>query len=298
MLLPIVEIFVNSSLGHLTAFQYLKYLKMNNDVSYLVFFLGLYPVAGAAVYAVKRWSYFTFIAATVLTFAFNLQAWQQFPEVFPLSELILTYLVNLGFVSYFLIPNVKAAYFDPRLRWWESKPRFHVDIVGRIKGAFGDVPCRIMDISEGGVFLQVHEDFDATVRAYKELLGAAVELQFAYGRRTFHLHGDVVHLGGARIRGIGVRFAEVTSLQSREIGKFIRAIELLGFDRDPKKIPVMESFTIWAEKVFASGEGLVPELPSHYGRFKKNQQGLKPSVLSEAKSDKKPNDSRDDGNAA
>jgi len=64
--------------------------------------------------------------------------------------------------EYFLLPAVRAAYFNAKLRWWETKPRYLVNIpasFGR-KGA-SSARGTMVNLSEGGAFLK-------TARKYKK----------------------------------------------------------------------------------------------------------------------------------
>src|SRR6185295_9173146 len=129
------------------------------SASQLFELFGTSLITAAAIWAVKKWSYPVFIGIFAWGAYSNFSVWHQYPQVYSLATLLAVNIVNLGLVSYFLVPAVSAAYFNPRLRWWESKPRYSVDLLGTLKFDPPDAPgsrfqeVRITDISEGGVYL-------------------------------------------------------------------------------------------------------------------------------------------------
>jgi hypothetical protein len=222
---------------------------------------GTSLIAAAAIFAVKRWSYPIFLGIFVWGAYSNISVWHQYPQVYSLGTLIAVNLVNLFLVSYFLVPAVSAAYFNPRLRWWESKPRYTIEIRGSIKFDPPEAPgsrfqeARIIDISEGGVYVQVPE---------KLALGQVVSLNFSLHHVKLSPIGKIVHQGRGETHGYGIQFTEMSVEEQRSLRKAVRGLDLLGYES--KRSPTetwWQDFLRWASHLVRTGKGLVPEIPAH-----------------------------------
>jgi hypothetical protein len=219
--------------------------------------VGTSLIAAAAIFAVKRWSYPVFLTIVAWGAYSNISVWHQYPQVYSLTTLILVNVVNLGLVSYFLVPVVSAAYFNPRLRWWESKPRFSIELVCSMKINPPDAPgsrfceARITDISEGGVYLYLRE---------KLSLGEIVALNFSLHHVKLSPVGKIVHQGRGEGQGYGVQFVEMAVEEHRALKRAIRGLELLGYERRTPIVPWWLDFYRWATRLLRTGEGLLPEV--------------------------------------
>ncbi|MBY0414589.1 MAG: hypothetical protein K2Q18_10500, partial [Bdellovibrionales bacterium] len=98
-----------------------------DSVNYLPLFNMVVPslVAGYSVYSVKKWSYPVFLICMVWI---TIQVFFKFSYALRGMDFVLTVIlpmfINVVYVSYILLPKVRAPYYDPRLRWWETKPRY------------------------------------------------------------------------------------------------------------------------------------------------------------------------------
>ena len=105
-------------------------------------------VAAGAIYAMKKWSYPIFMLSMAWIVGFNISNFDEFAS-WAVFEFLLVNVLNIGLVSFFLIPAVREVYFNPRLRWWESATRYKIQIPITVEGYRG----MITDISKGGLFL-------------------------------------------------------------------------------------------------------------------------------------------------
>src|SRR5262249_5789447 len=125
------------------------------------FFL-LPVVAGVAVYAMKAWSYPVFLSISGWTIYSNVKFLQSFSGSYALPVVATFFVLDFTFVSYFLLlPTVRKIYFDSRLRWWEQKPRYLVEVSGSIhrQGSSNAKSFFTLDLSEGGVLVKTKEQF-------------------------------------------------------------------------------------------------------------------------------------------
>src|SRR6185295_9877362 len=184
--------------------------------------LLLMPIAGVAIYMMKRWSYPVFLGAVLWSAVRNLSHLQYAKGVMPLPMLVVVYLFEIGLVGYFFLPKVRTTYFDPTVRWWESKPRYVLELAARVRAKGGrDLPGQILNISEGGAFVTVTGDL---------AVSDALELEFSVMGRPFLTQGKVVHardMGGGR-HCFGIQFIHTVESLNRFVA-LTNALALLGF---------------------------------------------------------------------
>lgn len=245
------------------------------DTAYFraLFFFG-FPVAGFAIYMVKNWSLPVFMGVQALTLIGHIQNYSRSPESFPIYLVAGVTFLNCLVVLYFLVPAVRAAYTDPRLRWWETKPRYRVDWDCSISLNGKSYKSTILNISEGGMFLDISsaQEFD---------LYQMGELHFTYEKYNMSLTGQLVHhtqLDNGNT--YGVRFAGLSTDKKKMVKSCIQTIEDQGFERRPKRETNWASFSTWAKTFMTTGKGMFPDVPN---RKKSNLKIVKKTNKKESK---------------
>jgi hypothetical protein len=214
------------------------------------FFL-LPPLAGAAIFAFRPWSYAVFVGITSWNILYNLNVWWQFPQLVSLPILLSAHAVNIGLVTYFLLPAVRAAYFNPKLRWWESKPRFFVDIPATFDDGEGDRRCVITDLSEGGAFITTSRKLEADEN---------IHLTFSFVNLEVKVEARVVHRRWQGTRGYGLQFVP-DERSEQTLHRLTAALQMMGAPQRSPKDPFWAGFKSWLVSLFRTGKGWVPELP-------------------------------------
>jgi hypothetical protein len=204
--------------------------------------------AAVAIFAMKRWSYPVLLAIYGWGFIDNIETWRHAPHALTLFTLVVVNGLNIAFASYFLLPAVRATYFDPKLRWWESKPRFKIDIIATVN----DRQESICDISAGGVFVR---------NMQKLTLGSTILLRFGLNSLQFDGKGRVVHLRNEG-NGAGIQFIELNRSQKRQLTQAMRELEASGVPRQSPKVSLWEDFKSWSIGLVTTGKGWAPELPT------------------------------------
>ncbi|MBY0470446.1 PilZ domain-containing protein [bacterium] len=237
-----------------------KYGSVQNNLE----IFGLPVIAALSIFAMKRWSYAIFLAIMFWNAYQNFFTWKETQDVFGIASLAAVQIMNLGLVTYFLIPAVRLGYFDSRLRWWESSPRFDVKIGASAKVHGSTYPCKILDISEGGFFVEFSSS--KKIAQFKH-----IEIQFRFLNLVVSAPGHAVHArqeGEKKgyARGFGCQFGNLNTKTKAKIKKLSRALQLLGFE--PKltdnRLTWKSDFKHWVRGVFSSGKGLVPNIPTHH----------------------------------
>lgn len=227
-----------------------------DSVNFLPLFNMIVPsvVAGIAVYSVKKWSYPVFLICMAWITS---QMFYKFSFEYSKTELFFTIiipmLINIVYVSYILLPKVRAPYYDPRLRWWETKPRYV--FTTEIKITHGDLTTvgNMTNISEGGLFAIVPTPIEpnSVIKLNLDILGDSLEIM---AKVVYRKPDGASH---------GLQFTEVTSAQKKTVKKMINHLAAESCEMT-RPIPRWdEDFSKWFKTLITTGKGLVPEVPNH-----------------------------------
>jgi len=224
---PITKINFYSLYYQLTPLEVvLRVYQSNTAIQIFEFFL-LFPIAGLALFAVKKWSYLVFFIAEiwVLTINFSyLNDLYQTNQMMMLGFFVSFTILNLVFVSYLLLPAVRNAYLHPRTRWWESKPRYSVNFDCKVDGkSIGT----IRNISSGGVFIET----DSKLLIKSKLM---IEFNLSIESETVKIRTRSFVLNKFEInntQGYGAKFIETTRRNKKLLKKTINHLEKSHSDR-------------------------------------------------------------------
>ena len=220
------------------------------DILHIFAFFFLFPIGGIAIYAVKHWSLWVFLGVECWAIAANFSQLHHLLETMQygtFATIILFAAVNTAVVIYLMIPAVRVAYTDPRLRWWEAFPRYFVNY-----------PCSygahrrgtILNISKGGLFIKPDN--------LNEQHGI-IHISFIHDGKEINVYGRVIHnFTFEGEHGFGVEFHELNEEGHKSIRKLIKTLESLKVKRRPERRPIFSSFLNWAKKL-PKGEGIFPE---------------------------------------
>lgn len=216
LLAPIANILFACWLQHMPIRQYMGLMVENRDYVAMLQTFVLWPSAAVAVFAVKRWSFPAFVVVQLMAIGLNVSTWLQFPEQFSTSLLLLAQILNLAIVGYVLLPHVRAPYFNPKLRWWESLPRFYVSFPCVLFLPNSKVAAEVINISKGGVYIKTRGARIAATEA---------DVELALNGNRVKLHCRVAHVSSL---GCGLQFLFSQSTDKAVVENFIRDIKDSG----------------------------------------------------------------------
>lgn len=227
------------------AFQF-EYLQRN-----WLIFIGPF-VAGIAIYACKKWSFFVYLVSITALFIFSYSGYLSKADSISLLPVILVYIVNIVVVSYFLIPAVREIYFNPRLRWWESQPRYRCDIPCGWSQDSRSASGTVGNFSINGLFLK-SEAFpdDESEASVKMSLGNGEEVLFK---------GNVILHGRQDAIGFGFKFIHTKESQSHA-KRIVSELDKQGLKITYRAAGNEDSFIYWLKQLLTTGSGIVPEHP-------------------------------------
>lgn len=205
-------------------------------------------VAGIMIYICKRWSFYGYLACLAVAFLVSLYGFSTDVSLLNFVYLVGVLLVDFVLVAYFMVPAVRQIYLDPRLRWWESAPRYRADFEAEV---VGNGLGQVVNISEGGLFF----------KSAAELADhAVIDIKFSYQSQSYLVKGVVVHHRNMGVHGYGIQFKH--SIESAKAVKhLVSMMEDDGrrlHDRDPGE---EDSFMRWLRELVSTGSGFIPKTP-------------------------------------
>jgi len=242
ILAPIGNLFLNaykSSRGLLPTWNFWNYgLPKTLLISYVI----LPPIAGVFIFICKRWSYWGYLVCLGLIFLGNVYAFWTNMTLWSFVFLVGILLVDFLAVAYFVVPSVRSVYFDPRLRWWETAPRYSLSLDGRINEQNGI----IKNISIGGLFIEAWSGFEQNQK---------VELEWTFENQQLKVPGRIVF---RNTKGYGVQFQH-TPATSKSVKDLVQVLQQRGLAISDRKAGPEDGFAHWLKKLFTQGEGLFPK---------------------------------------
>ena len=251
---PVSNVLLSAYWSHLSPQVYLQIFIAHKHWMALFYIIVLPPIMGLSVYAMKKWSYAIFVAGALFMLYRNLGAVAAHPV--SLAPLLAFYLGNILFVCYFLLPPVIKPYVNPRLRWWETKPRYLVNYTGTVETIDGLQPIRLVDLAEGGTFLITHKPLN---------VGMDYDLSFETENGVnINLKGKPVFSRLVADVGLGYGF-QFIDLRSSVRGPLVATIRKLKKAHTPTRngttITLKQDFILWL-KGLPTGKGFVPRADS------------------------------------
>lgn len=182
--------------------------------------LVLFPVVGVGIYLMKKWGWYLFLCFSVLLISYNLFVYKYMNPNYSLETVMFFIIITTVISAYFLRKSVYAPYFNPRLRWWEIATRYRTPLNTVLVLKNGAIPCKTIDISETGCFVDLEGEIP---------VGSSVMIEFLCDGIEISCMGKVVNKrSGAseRYSGYGIIFEAMP----REVKKKIRLL-LWHFER-------------------------------------------------------------------
>jgi hypothetical protein len=153
---PIIKVLYFKATTHFDFVVIFANLLARNSFIDVVDFWLVFPIAGLLLWKLRKWTYFAFLAVlgyiNYSMFTYEKYTWpynSDSPFFYNYSIVLLSALV----FCYFLLPKVREPFFDRRVRWWEPKTRYPVDISCKLQGEHVTFSTTIKNISQTGVFV-------------------------------------------------------------------------------------------------------------------------------------------------
>ncbi|MBI3534307.1 MAG: PilZ domain-containing protein [Deltaproteobacteria bacterium] len=166
----------------------------------LYYLLCIWAVfAGYGIWEMKRWGWHVFLFCNILIVF----------SVIAISIIVL----RLG-------REIKVPYFLPKIRWWESNPRYRLSVpVSVSRKDNTNFVGEILDLSMGGCFIKLRSEL------YQD---ETLSLEFTVFGQTFRFVGNVVWRTQSTVthpKGIGIKFAPIVKFDKKLLKAVIHRLK-------------------------------------------------------------------------
>jgi hypothetical protein len=180
--------------------------------------IGLPAILLIGLIRVERFGWYTLIAVVALWGTKDLYEHyaSRTTRMAPLIAHLFIYVVSLG---YFINPRIRTLYFDPKKRWWKSKPRFETHLPFMLHNGMQWAYPIMRNISETGCFVETSHPAEMGSR-----LNLTIPLPIPLNLSVIRVEGIVRWVAGEKTpnRGMGLEFVTPPAEQSQAIREFVK----------------------------------------------------------------------------
>lgn len=251
LLSPVLNAALNASWLHIELAAYVRGFFERSSILNLVVF-AVIPVASAvSIYVCKLWGLVTFVLLEAFLFGWNVWQRSMYPNHYSFWNLAFATAMNLVLVMYFLVPAVRRVYTNPRIRWWESKPRYLKEIDVMLDRDGVALTARTVNLSEGGAFIRCDHDFKPEDRFVFILKDGVFD---------FSTPATIVH-NSVGSGCYGVRFDIDNRKLLSKVRGYMRVLKNSGAPERSPREPWHRSLVMWLSDFRHPKKAIFPLLP-------------------------------------
>ena len=198
MTFPLTFIFYSAVVMNLQPEDILKILL--RPFYWIISMIALW--AGYGLLKIKWYGWYLFIVSNIFVLYETILVLTDYSKS---SNRMVIFLGTLLFQLILLLvvaKQVRVPYFFPKIRWWESDPRYKLSVPVKVfKKDGSDLEGEIMDISLGGCFIKTHAYFSQD---------EDIKLEYSLFDKTIKCSGVAVWRTESKVthpKGIGVKFS-------------------------------------------------------------------------------------------
>ena len=203
---------------------------------YLLSLLGM--ISGFGLWEMRRWAWYLFIITNVLAAYANAVLVSNYGESHNRGLAFLFSLFMVIGLIYRVGREIRVPYFFPKIRWWESNPRYRLVVPTQIKRESGEaIEAEILDLSIGGCFIKLRHDLiqDEALSLDFSIFGQPIN---ALGTVVWRTHSTVTHP-----KGVGVKFGPLPRIQRRTLRAINQRLKkMTAFYRSSRYLVSPEEF--------------------------------------------------------
>ncbi len=198
-----------------TWIYWIRYVKPEVWALNLMLFLS-----GVALLWVRTWSHSMAAVSIGAVLIYNIMTFKETIFIGPIA-IAIGILATMGALAILYHRDFRKPYFHPRLRWWETSPRFRVDLPVDVHSVeSGDkLSAILLDISRSGILLQLPEPSPWRTG----------ETQLIELPNSLKIKAEVIRKHDAN--SFGLNFTKLSWKDGRELKHFIRQLEV-----DPRNL--------------------------------------------------------------
>lgn len=157
-------------------------------------------VSGLGVLQIRWYAWYVFLLSSVTAIYQTAVAMTYYSHAEHKLPIFAGYVLAQLLLVYLVAREVRVPYYFPKIRWWESDPRYKLSIPAKVERQSEHSHGEIMDISKTGCFIKTREFFTPD---------ESIGLEFSLFDHPIWCDGVVVWKTESTVthpRGIGVKF--------------------------------------------------------------------------------------------
>ena len=177
---------------------------------------------GFALYNMKpyAWHFFVFHSTLLLIeqFYVAISMAENYHVEIPLTLACLA----IGSSIFLLKLELRVPYFNPKIAWWESDPRYKISVPAQMTSADHFYQGEIMDISAGGCFIKLKENLKTE---------QLIQVKFSLFDQKFDCSGKIVwrtDSGVTHPKGVGVKFYALEKTHQIALRETVKKLKSLS----------------------------------------------------------------------
>lgn len=157
----------------------------------------------------RRWSWYVFLMNSLFVAYANALIAVRYSES---NYKLLSFIVSITLLVGMILrvgKEIRVPYFLPKIRWWESHPRYKLSVPVKVERETDGFEGEILDISIGGCFVKTRIDMNQNERILVRftIFGEPLEIG---GTVVWRSHSSVTHP-----KGVGVKFDVLDHLSKK-----------------------------------------------------------------------------------
>lgn len=200
---------------------------------------ALPPILGILILVTRRLGYVVVIVGSVYLMVRSVLEFMATNQTDPVFPVVITNLLCAFVLVYFMRSKTREVYFNPRVRWWETDPRYVVNLPAAITriGANPD-KAKIENIAAGGAGIRT------TMMGF--LPDEVIDITFEQGETKYTLKSKIVW---QRTEGngnfLGIQWSEMAGNEYSKLRRLIRELKAKGADTTREIPPWWEDLKSW-----------------------------------------------------
>lgn len=218
-------------------------------------------VSAFAIYSVKKWSYPVLLCCITWLGVNAFLNFSMSDDILLLMMVVVLPMVfNIVVVSYFLIPSVKTTYYEPRVRWWEAKPRYVVSGDAHMEIDNQKLDGKVTNISEGGVFFVTGKGIE---------IDSVGQLEFEVNKSKLQFKAKAIFKAGETF-SYGMKFEKLDASQAKALKDIIKELKESKAEIC-RPIPLWdEDLKKWFFDLLKTGRGLTPPISKEFQKVEED----------------------------
>lgn len=216
MAFPVVYLLSAALLFDIPARQCVRILL--SPLYYAICFLAVY--AGYGLWEMRRWAWHIFLFSNIFVLYGNAILASDYGESHHKVFSFFVSVLILGFLTVRLGREIRVPYFLPRIRWWETNPRYRLSVPASLYRQNGDpFEGEILDLSMGGCFIKLRTELTSD---------EAIQVEFTVFGHPFKFTGTVVWRTQSTVthpKGVGIKFGPLVRQERRILRAVIHRLK-------------------------------------------------------------------------